>query len=126
MQSSPYSGQKSYHDMLRNAQSVSPALTFILCKLLLSAPEITDEGLVASETFSVDHGEFATYFSDKSESSLMSQFLKEVFKGFNVHISWTDMYGKSQRLLADKQFVQWLQSGVVEMHDSEHLITITT
>ena len=124
---STFSGVQSYHEMLKKAQSTSPALTYILCSLLLEV-ELSDKSdpTVKSRAVAVHGDEFKGAFHKDSDYSRMSLFLKEVFGRFNAWVSWKDQQGESQYIVADKQFVRWLQSDVVEVHSQEELVTIKT
>ncbi len=128
MPAETFSGVKSYHDMLHKAQSLSPALTYVVCNLLRSIPAKnleTDERHVYSRVLNMDSNDepFSTYFAGDSNSEI-SQFLKVAFSSHNVFVKWADDYGYRKRLKADKQFVRWLKGDVVQMHDKDELVTI--
>lgn len=124
-----YSGEQSYHEMLRRAQSLCPSLLYVLCKLLLPVKIAGTGMLVRSEMVRVwqDAGPdeiFSVHFYDKKELSRIDRFIESVFDNHTVAIGWEDDRGREKYLKADVQFVCWLQKNVVTVDDEKMLVTI--
>lgn len=128
-----FSATMSFHTMLRRAQELSPVLTYVLCKLLISSEVKKDEVFVCSPRVANERRHdklgFSYYFMGRSE---MHSFVETIFHNITVRIS-----GPSERvgdgyssfeLTAHREFVLWLQKLYAEkrlsVNDEERSVTI--
>lgn len=118
-----YSGQKAYHEMLIRAQAMSPALTYVFCKLLLSIK--VDPAQHRQRVRVLVSDPYYNLFSRTRDTCIMARFGKEIFNDFTVWAGAVDYQGTECYVAADTQFVEWLKTGVVVMDDEKQLVTIT-
>ncbi len=132
MSDKTYSGVKAYHEMLVRAQALSPALTFAMATLISRIKIKTGEVYQETEVVNAngcDH-KLRHHFRDVYPTpanerccTIMQSFLREIFHGYTVRAT-REHCGDSCCLIVETQFVRWLQSGVVEFHDGDMLVTI--
>lgn len=120
-----YSGQKAYHEMLVAAQALCPALTYLMCKLLLGCKIEGKQLAVSTEVIHINQDAFSPYFHREPRYCRMSLFLEAIFHRHTVRTNWVSSDAERQKIWADVQFVRWLQSGVVVLNDEDMLATIT-
>lgn len=117
-----FSGQKSYHDMLKRAQALDPVLTYVLCDLVVRIKvEKSKKDYHAYETEEVStqlNSHKYTYYFYLSHMDVLT---KEVFHDLTVRVSRCQDYST---LVVRPEFANWLKALKLTFDHENHFVTI--